>query len=287
MKQILVCTDGSTFSYSSYHYAAWFANRMPAAVDVLHITDARSRAAAEARNFSGTIGLGASETLLNQLVSLEQEKAKLDHQRAILILQEAQNALGSQGVEGIRLIHETGFLVDWLETFEAETDLIILGKRGETAEFASRHLGANLERIIRASQKPCLVTSRQIRDITRLLLAYDGSITGQRILKWLDSIPALQGLEMHIITVAKSEDDPTAQAHLQEAVQLAQQAGFAPISQVLLGHPETAIAHYNEAKNIDLLLMGAYGHSRIRHLVIGSTTAQILRSSNIPVLVFR
>jgi nucleotide-binding universal stress UspA family protein len=35
------------------------------------------------------------------------------------------------------------------------------------------------------------------------------------------------------------------------------------------------------------VLMGAYGHSRIRHLVIGSTTTQILRSSNIPVLVFR
>ncbi|MEO0853011.1 MAG: universal stress protein, partial [Cyanobacteria bacterium J06648_11] len=28
-------------------------------------------------------------------------------------------------------------------------------------------------------------------------------------------------------------------------------------------------------------------HSRIRHWVIGSTTAQLLRSSHIPVLVYR
>jgi len=33
--------------------------------------------------------------------------------------------------------------------------------------------------------------------------------------------------------------------------------------------------------------MGAYGYNRIRHLVIGSTTAQVLRSIQIPVLMFR
>jgi nucleotide-binding universal stress UspA family protein len=42
-----------------------------------------------------------------------------------------------------------------------------------------------------------------------------------------------------------------------------------------------------QENNINLLMMGAYGHSRIRHLIIGSTTTQILRISNIPVLVFR
>ncbi len=32
--------------------------------------------------------------------------------------------------------------------------------------------------------------------------------------------------------------------------------------------------------------MGAYGHHRIRHLVIGSTTAQMLRRCHIPILLF-
>jgi len=38
---------------------------------------------------------------------------------------------------------------------------------------------------------------------------------------------------------------------------------------------------------IDLLLMGAYGHSRIRNLIIGSTTTSMIRSCKIPVLLFR
>lgn len=183
-------------------------------------------------------------------------------------------------------IHETGFLVDSLHEFEAQADLIVLGKRGESAEFASGHLGANLERIVRASSKPCLITSRQFKPIERLLFAYDGS-HGQKILQFLAQSPAFKGLELHILTVAKKPDEPEAIAHLNEAEQKTKLAGFNPVRQLLQGDPETAIARYIEAQDIGLLLMGAYGHSRIRHLVIGSTTAQMLRSSHIPVLLLR
>nr|WP_238846436.1 universal stress protein [Nostoc edaphicum] len=47
------------------------------------------------------------------------------------------------------------------------------------------------------------------------------------------------------------------------------------------------MANYAENQDINLLIMGTYRHSRIRHLVIGSNTAQMLRSSHIPVLLFR
>jgi nucleotide-binding universal stress UspA family protein len=33
--------------------------------------------------------------------------------------------------------------------------------------------------------------------------------------------------------------------------------------------------------------MGAYGHSLIRAMIIGSTTAQMMRSCKIPVVLFR
>jgi len=33
--------------------------------------------------------------------------------------------------------------------------------------------------------------------------------------------------------------------------------------------------------------MGAYGHSRIRHLMVGSTTTTLLRLSTVPVLILR
>ncbi|MGL4500409.1 MAG: universal stress protein [Planktothrix sp.] len=287
MKRILLCTDGSIFSQSSYQYAAWFSTKLEATVDVLYVTDTRDKTVAKAKNLSGSIGIDASNALLNQLVELEREKAKLNHQQAKLILQNANQVLSSYGVKGVKLIHETGFLVDCLHEFEAETDLIILGKRGETAQFASGHLGANLERIVRASHKPCLITSRQYQPIERLLLAYDGSASCQKILEFLRDSQVFNGLELHIVTVAKNTEDETAIARIYEAKQQAQKAGFDPICCLAEGNPEVAIAKYKEEKNIDLLMIGAYGHSRIRHLVIGSTTTQILRTSHIPVLIFR
>ena len=288
MKKILLCSDGSAFSENIYRYGAWFAANLKAeAVDVLCVTDTRSQQAISTGNLSGSIGIDASENLLDRLVELEHEKAKINHQRAKLILQAAAQNLRAEGVERINLLHETGFLVDCLEKFEDDCDLIVLGKRGEAAEFASGHLGANLERIVRSSHKPCLVTSRQFKSIERVLIAYDGSPSSQKMLQFIADSALFAGLELHIVTVAKNATEQSAIARLKSAKQLAQQAGFEAICAVLEGHSEKAISNYVDERDISMLLMGAYGHSRIRHLVIGSTTAQMLRSSHIPVLLFR
>lgn len=288
MKRILLCSDGSAFAENIYRYGAWFATNLPmAAVDVLCVTDTRGQQAMTAQNLSGSIGVDAKENLLDRLVELEHEKAKINHQRAKLVLQQAAQTLKQEGVESINLVHETGFLVDCLEKFETGCDLIVLGKRGETAEFASGHLGANLERIVRSSHKPCLVTSRQFKPIERILVAHDGSPSSQKMLQFIADSSVFAGLALHIVTVAKSSTDKIAIARIKSAQQLAQQAGFEPVCSVIEGHPEKAISNYITEQNISLLLMGAYGHNRIRHLVIGSTTAQMLRSSHIPVLLFR
>lgn len=287
MKKILLCSDGSAFAENTYRYGAWFATQLQAEeVDVLCVTDIRAQQASK-QNLSGSIGIDASENLLNRLVELEHEKAKINHQRTKLILQKAAQTLKAEGVDRINLLHETGFLVDCLPRFEASCDLIVLGKRGEAAEFASGHLGANLERIVRSSHKPCLVTSGQFQPIERILVAYDGSPSSQKILHFIRDSSIFEGLELHIVTVANSATDPTAIAQIESAKQLAQQAGFEPVCSAIEGHSEKAISQYVTDRDISLLLMGAYGHSRIRHLVIGSTSAQMLRSSHIPVLIFR
>ncbi len=288
MKKILLCSDGSDFAENIYRYGAWFATNLKAEeVDVLCVTDIRDRQAVSSTNLSGSIGIDASENLLNRLVELEHEKAKINHQRAKLVLQKAAQTLKTEGLERINILHETGFLVDCLSKFEDSCDLVVIGKRGESAEFGSGHLGANLERIVRSSTKPCLVTSRQFKPLERVLVAYDGSPSSDKMLQFISDSSIFAGLELHIIIVAKSTTDETAIARLESAKQSAQQAGFEPVCAVVEGHSEKAIANYITEKDISLLLMGAYGHSRIRHLVIGSTTAQVLRSSHIPVLLFR
>ena len=53
------------------------------------------------------------------------------------------------------------------------------------------------------------------------------------------------------------------------------------------GEVEATLRGYKDEMNIDLLVMGAYGHSRIRHLLVGSTTTSMLRRAGVPVLLLR
>ena len=55
----------------------------------------------------------------------------------------------------------------------------------------------------------------------------------------------------------------------------------------LEGEVEAALHQYQEEQGIDLIVMGAYGHSRIREWLIGSTTDRMLRNARVPHLILR
>ena len=63
--------------------------------------------------------------------------------------------------------------------------------------------------------------------------------------------------------------------------------GLSVRADILPGEPDKVIARTVEQERIDLLVMGAYGHSRIRSLVIGSTTTAMIRSCLVPIFMFR
>ena len=48
-----------------------------------------------------------------------------------------------------------------------------------------------------------------------------------------------------------------------------------------------AIAHYAKDKNIDLIVVGPRGRSKLKSLVLGSVTSDVVRLANCPVLTVR
>ena len=67
----------------------------------------------------------------------------------------------------------------------------------------------------------------------------------------------------------------------------AEDAGFKVTTKIVPGVPEEAIPAFLAARQDTFLVLGAYGHSRIRQLIVGSTTTALLRLSSVPVLVLR
>jgi len=281
MRRVLICSDGSAYTQVCYEYASWLASRAECQFEVLYVTDLRQFEVPMIADLSGSLGVQPYQAILGKLQELEQEKAKVVLQEAVRFFAERSPSVA------VKTTHRTGFLVDCFSDFEKDADFVMLGKRGENANFATEHLGSTMERVVRASKKPCLVTSRCFKPVERVLLAFDGGKSGRRALDFLAQDNALKGLELHVVIVAVREEEEVALSYLREAEETLVKAGCKPVCQMLHGLPEDEIADYIEAKDINMIIMGAYGHSRIRHLVIGSTTTEMMRQCRVPVLLFR
>ena len=80
---------------------------------------------------------------------------------------------------------------------------------------------------------------------------------------------------------------PPAASTLDEAVGKLLSGGRACEKRVLTGEVESAISNMADPAKVDLLVIGAFGHNRIREFFIGSSTTELLRTKNMPLLCFR
>jgi len=285
MRDILVCIDGSGFSESVCAHAAWISKRINATVKLLHVIPYGPKMASHS-DLSGSIGVDANKELLRQLAAEDEVQGKLRLQKGRLVLQHAEEQLRKFGVEAeISLFKKRGTLAETISQWGGEIKLIVIGKRGESAEFDVAHIGSNLERVARAVRQPLLVTPNVFRPIQKFLIAYDGGASSKKALDYIISNPLLKGVECHIAAVGRNGDKISQSLDL--AAAKLEQAGFEVHRSLETGHADEAIQSYVDSQKIDLLVIGAYGHSRIRTLIIGSTTTSMIMSCRIPLLLFR
>lgn len=284
MPKLLALIDGSTYSKSVCDHTAWTALRTAASVELLHVLGRRD-VSSSPPDLSGNLDVDARDLLLAELASLDEQKAKLSQKRGRIMLVEAKASLLAAGIANVSTKLRHGDLVETVNEMETDSDLIVIGKRGEAADFAKLHLGSNLERIVRSSQKPIMVSSRAFKPIQRFLIAFDGGSSSQKAVNHVQKGLLFSGLECHLLMVGSDTDDN--RKRLQGPTDALQRAGYNVRASLIEGQADSTIASYVEAQQINLLVMGAYGHSRLRNLIIGSTTSEMIRTCKIPVMLFR
>jgi nucleotide-binding universal stress UspA family protein len=276
--KIIALVDGSVYAQSVCELAGWAGARLGASVEVLHVLGRREGGE---RDLSGSIRLGARTALLEELAALDAQRAKLVMHRGRAILEDAKAVLAKAGVAdaATRLRHG-----DLLEEIGAEPDLIVVGKRGEAADFAKGHLGSNLERIVRGTKVPVLVAARAFVPVTKVLLAFDGGPSSLRAVEHIAQSPLYKDIAVTAVSVGEGA---LMQAGLADAQVRLTAAGLKAEVRQVAGQPEIALAKLIEDEGFQALVMGAYGHSRIRSLIIGSTTTEMIRSCKVPVMLVR
>ena len=282
-EKIIALVDGSIYSASVCEHAAWISGRTGAPVELIHVLGRREGPGKT--DLSGSIRLGARTKLMEELAELDAQRAKLIGHRGRAILEDARAVVNGAGVTEITTRLRHGDIVEAIADIEKDARVIVIGKRGEAADFAKGHLGSNLERLVRAAHRPVFVASRAFRPIEKVLVAYDGGTSAMKAVDHISRSTLFHGLSIHVVTVGA--DTAETRKGLADAQALLRAAGFTADVRVVPGQPETELGKLVDAEGIDMLVMGAYGHGRIRTLVIGSTTSEMMRTCKVPVLLMR
>lgn len=283
MSQIVACIDGSRATPAVCDYAGWASQRLDAPVMLMHVLD-EQRYPVEP-NLVGNIGLGSREALLEELADLDHRRNKLALEHGHHILDDAERRLKQQGITDPIKRQRHGDLVESLVEMEQETRLLVAGLHGEGSDEQQVHIGSQLETMLRRLHRPILLVPDAFQAPRNALIAFDGSPTTIKGLELLAGSPLLRGMPLHIVMVGADTGDR------REALKQAERT-LSPLAAdihltIRAGDVEKTIHAYQEENDLDLLIMGAYGHSRIRQFLLGSTTTEMLKTAIKPLIILR
>jgi nucleotide-binding universal stress UspA family protein len=150
-----------------------------------------------------------------------------------------------------------------------------------------RPRASTIEAVLFGSGRPVLVVPTGEAAPFRLehvLVAWDGSATAARALG--DAMPFLaRAKRVELVTVADAGDELDASGH-RIARHLARHGLETEFHRLPSAGSvgSTLLAHASDC-GTDLMVMGGYGHSRFRELILGGATRDILAAMTLPVLM--
>lgn len=279
IKSILVCTDGSEHGDAASEMAFHLGRRLKAHVTGLHVLDSRVLEGPLMADISGWLGATPFADHLQQFRQLMEGKgaavAEAFAQRA------AAAGLTSECL--VKMGHPVRVILDE----EVNAELVILGQRGEHADLSGDVAGTVAERVVRRTGKPCLLCPRPYRPVSKILVAYDGSSLASKALHEGIELALAAAVPLVVLAVAENRDLDAAQEYAQSAMRLVRAHECVAAPMVAKGPAGEVILRIAEEVGADLIAVGAFGHSRMRELILGSTSSHLLARSHKPVLMVR
>lgn len=146
-------------------------------------------------------------------------------------------------------------------------------------------LGSGFHTLVRRCPTPILAVPGEPSPMQKVLLAYDGSPKADEALYISTYIAGRWGVNLNIITVREANSSSSliqneAKKYLKSYdIQAHYLDQDGPVVDTIL---QTAAE-----TGCDLILMGGYGYSPVKEIILGSSVDQVLRASTIPTLICR
>jgi nucleotide-binding universal stress UspA family protein len=276
IKKILIPTDGSANSLTALKYGIYIARKLDAAITGLYVLDVNLIQGPMLTDISGSVGMPPYDGFFDVIETSLNEKADF-------ILKNFQKLCQESGINAE--VKKTIGKISQIIIEESQgADLILMAKKGEHFHLKEGGLlGSVAEAVVRNSGKPVLITPETFLEIESMGLAYDGSDPAAKALKLSLELSGQASWPLTVVVISSdAQKSATLSTEIEDIVE-AQSADCAVI--ILQGKEGEEIIKFIKEGSVELMVMGAYGHNRLRELLLGSTTSFVLRQSRIPVLL--
>jgi nucleotide-binding universal stress UspA family protein len=220
-----------------------------------------------------------SEPMGAPALDLIQQEIGAERQRAGQLHQSVGARLPAEGVNW-EWRSAQGVTSEVLSATGATADLIVMGQPQDSA-------AGPVAQVALSAGRPVLCVPHSGSFATlgrRVLVAWRGTRESARALH--DAQPLLRRAEY--VALFTAADGTEGDSHAPDALQHLLDHGVkAERRRTVLGDLDAGTAILNAVSDgaADLLVMGAYGHSRLRELVFGGATRTVLRSMTVPTLI--
>ncbi len=265
LEKLLVATDRSRFSDGAINTAITFAKHCSSKLYVMTVVEKNP----EYETAGAELLQKETEEAARYLASLKV--------RALNELPFCETIL-RRGDSASRLIVE--------EAAQNKIDMIAVGRHGRSG-LEKVFLGSAAAKVIGHAPCKVLVVPRAAGiGFKNVLVATDGSDHARTAGTEAIEIAKRCGSRLIAIAVVPSEDEKDkARVNAGDIALAAQQAGIHAETMALVGKPHEVIAETAKSMGVDLVVMGAYGKTGLKRLLMGSTTEKVIGLADCAVLV--
>jgi nucleotide-binding universal stress UspA family protein len=284
IKTILVPVTGSDRDSAVFASALAVARPFGAHLEFLHV---RPDAAAVAVSMASD---GGGATMVGSLINRLEQEADERERKANQLFQDFCNGAGlalcdappAPSGPSAQWLRQIGAEPYWVTEYGRAADLVVIGRPGEDE-------GVSLEIIERSlvdSGRPLLIPpATSVASLPEtIVIAWKPTPETARAVT--AALPFLQiAKQIVIMTVAEDQHAPEEEA---ERLMAGLRWHGVPVSVRHLqpdGHSAADALLAAAREHAALLVMGGYGHSRLREWIFGGFTLSVLRSAEVPVLM--
>lgn len=280
MKRVIACIDSSPCINALAEAAAWIAKQTGRELVLLQVLDYYP-ASYHLGEISGVIGFESNAMLLKELAELEQKQNELALSYSNNLLDHISKLiLETHGLHTTH-IQEKGDFLEQSFNLLHEDDIVVIGRVGEKSAERNKPLGSNVENFIRGANCTVMTVGDSFKPPTRFIFAYEYSPTCVKMMKRIAQSDLLRLLQCHLVYVG---DHPEI---LREPEQYLKDANLDVITEYRYGDVAENILEYQNEHGIQLIVLGAFSHSKIHQFFLGSIATTIFRNAKVPLLVAR